>query len=143
MRIHHDDSPIDIAAICVAGAIRPRTRESIIRNASWPNRDRDDVVYSEISDAMADNTLAERTQSWWASTGANLTAALVSVTDVNEGLASHLIGASLHAHILAGDDTAADNVLRLAERAASWWEGHTAVRADLTLVDDPDVPGAP
>lgn len=136
MRVAHDDSPIDVAAISVAGAMRPRTREAITRAASWPNRDRDDVVYSEIADAMADQTLLARAEPWWAATGTNLTAALMSVTDAGEGLASHLIGASLHAHLLAGEDNNADSILRLAERAAAWCEGHLAGRDDLATTPD-------
>ena len=57
----------------------------------------------------------------------DLVAALEDLNGIDEACASFMVGAALHAKILAGEDTAPDAILRLAERATCWQQGQESV----------------
>lgn len=81
------------------------------------------AVQAAIEDSIAEDRWQSRTVPFWKASGENLTEALIAVTGVDEEIASHMIGAALHALILARQDTAPDAILRLAERAVCWDAG--------------------
>lgn len=115
---------LDAAAIAaVAGAMRPRQREAIHREASRPGTSPHETARQQLEHSIAENLNTDRTVPFWEATGPQLTEALTAVTDVDHQTASYLVGASLHALILGRQDTTPDHVLRLAERAASWHAG--------------------
>lgn len=113
------------AATAVGHALRPSLLEAIhAATVTWPSADRLGDVTALLATTMERALHQDRTVPFWSATGPQLTVALVTVVrDLDEPTASHLIGAALHAHILGRADTAADAVLRLAERAACWRAG--------------------
>lgn len=113
-----------VAARAVAHALRTSHREAI----RYGGRDPEEVIQT----SMMENWHTERTVSFWKATGPGLTAALQTVCDVDEAQASFLVGAALHATILARQDTAPDAILRLAERAACWDAGRRWVADRIT-----------
>lgn len=120
-----DRSCIAEAAAAVAAAMRPALLDAVLANAvAWPGTDPIGDVAAVLRAAMEGAWHQGRTVPFWQATGPQLTAALmVLVRDLDDALASHLIGAALHAHILGRADTAPDAILRLAERAACWRAG--------------------
>lgn len=84
-----------------------------------------------LTEAMSTDRLLERAGPWWTACGPALTDALAHVSDVDRTAASYLLGAAVHAHILAGTDLAQDAVLRLAERATTWHLGTRWVLDEL------------
>ena len=116
---------VAVATRAVAHALRPADHD-------WIERHQGCDPQAAIEHAMTENWHTERTVAFWKATGPGLTAALQHVTDVDESTASFLVGAALHAHVLAGKDTAPDAILRLAERAAMWEAGRRWV-ADRIL----------
>ena len=117
---------LEYVSMCVAGALRPRVRDAIAKRAAWPSDSPDRTVLHEIHTALQEDHNTDQTVPWWNATGHLVAEALVDLTDVDEKIATYLIGGSLHALILGGQDTTQDNVLRLAERAACWYVGHIA-----------------
>lgn len=127
-QVQADRACIDEAATAVAAALRPALFDAVrSRAVAWPGPEAGHDVAAVLRGAMEGAWHQERTVPFWAATGPQLTAALVVlVRDLDEATASHLVGAALHAHILGRADTAPDAILRLAERAACWRQGHAA-----------------
>jgi len=117
------DEQLHTACVAVAHSLRPGQFRAIARQATWPSKNKHADVAHIIETRMLNESDLARTGPWWAASGQTMTAALMSVREVREDLASHLIGASLQATITAGADLVSDNVLRLAESAASWIDG--------------------
>lgn len=114
-----------VARACeaVAEALRPRLRGELARQVPWPTTDSHADVRHLLESRIRAKADLARTLPFWEAAGQDLTVALTVVCDVDEGLASHLVGAALQAQVAAGQDLAPDNVLRLAERAACWLAG--------------------
>lgn len=115
------------AAEAVAYACRPGMRRDI-HTRQIGEGDPDDVedveglLYHALSGYEWERL--GRAQAWWGACGPDVTFALCHVIDdLEEKEASHVVGAAMWAHILAGADLVADSVLRLAERAACWEAG--------------------
>jgi len=117
------DEQLHTACLAVAHSLRPGQFRAIARQASWPSPDKHADVAFIIETRMLEESDRDRAFPWWAASGETMTAALMSVREVPEDLASHIIGASLQATITAGADLVSDNILRLAESAASWIDG--------------------
>ena len=117
------DEQLHTACLAVAHSLRPGQFRAIARQATWPSPDKHADVAFVIETRMLNESDLERTGPWWAASGETMTAALMSVRELDEGLASHLIGAALQGTITAGADLVSDNILRLAESAASWIDG--------------------
>lgn len=124
-----------LAVAAVLGGLRPRVRQAIHQRATWPRDRPEETAREQLERSIAENLHTERTVPFWKSTGPQLTDALQAVADVDAEIASYLVGASLHALILGGQDTAPDHVLRLAERAASWHAGHTSAPSPQTSTE--------
>lgn len=118
------DPDVAKAARAVAYALRPSHRDLLEQHHG--------DAAPAIETAMREDWHTERTVSFWQATGPGLTASLMHVTDADETTASFIIGASLHATILARQDTAPDSILRLAERAACWEAGRRWVTDRIT-----------
>ncbi len=120
-----DRASITEATTAVAASMRPALLDAVRdRAVTWPATDPVDDVAAVLRSAMEGAWHQDRTVPFWEATGPQLTAALVIVVrDLDEAVASHLIGAALHAHVLGRADTAPDAILRLAERAACWRQG--------------------
>lgn len=104
-----------VAARAVAHALRPSHRALI--------EQRHGDAAEAIEAAMREDWHNEVTVGFWQATGKGLVTALEHTAGVPEGDASFLVGASLHAILLAAQDRAPDAILRLAERAACWEAG--------------------
>jgi hypothetical protein len=117
------DERMHTACLAVAHALRPGPFRAIARQATWPTPDKHADVAHIIETRMREKSDLARTGPWWAASGPTMTAALMSVRELEEDLASYLIGAALQATITAGADLVSDSILRLAESAASWIDG--------------------
>lgn len=104
-----------VAARAVAHALPSRHRALIERHHG--------DAAAAIETSMRESWHQEVVAGFWTATGRGLVAALEHTLDVPEGDGSFLVGASLHAILLAKQDRAPDAILRLAERAASWEAG--------------------
>ena len=124
------DEQLHTACLAVAHTLRPGQFRSIARLASWPSPDKHADVAFVIETRMLNESDLERTAPWWAASGETMTAALMTVRELEEDLASHLIGAALQATITAGADLVSDSILRLAESAASWIDGRNHAGGD-------------
>lgn len=120
------DEYLHLACEAVTHALRPRDHDTIAQLATWPTADRDADIAYILETRQREQLDADRTVPWWEASGADVTAALMVVCDVDEGLGSHLVGVSVQAMILAGRDLVSDSILRLAERAACWIDGREA-----------------
>jgi len=112
------------ATRAVAAALRPAHAAEIQR--LLPGFERGAgvrAVQAAIEDSIVHDKRQGRTVSFWGATGEPLTESLMAITGVDEEVASHIVGAALHALILAKQDTAPDTILRLAERAVCWDAG--------------------
>ena len=76
-----------------------------------------------VATTMRDGSMHNRTLPFWNASGRDLFGALEDLTGVDEGLSSHMVGAALHALLLAGEDVRTDLVLALAERAVAYDRG--------------------
>jgi hypothetical protein len=127
-----------LACRATAHAMRPTARAQLARSRGFGSAARADQIErieSVLAEAMGTDSLLGRTAAWWSASGRPLTAALVHVTDLEEGQASYFVGAAVHAQIVSGGDLVQDAVLRLAERAASWHHGYlTALSMDAESV---------
>lgn len=124
-----DAMPLEVACEAVAHALRPRLRSVVAKQITWPTPDELVDVAFVLRTRIVEKSDADRTIPFWEASGYALTAALMDLRDIDESLASHLIGAALQAQITAGQDLVSDHVLRLAEAAAVWIDGKAAVSA--------------
>lgn len=118
------DPEVAVAARAVAHALRPSHAHTIERTHGDPE--------AAIARAMVEDWNLPRTGAFWTATGPGLCASLETITTVTDAEASFLIGAALHATLLAKQDTAPDAILRLAERAACWDAGRRWVADRIT-----------
>lgn len=125
------DAQLHLVCEAVARSLRQGQFRAIAAQATWPTPDKAADVAHIIETRMVEDSDIERTKPWWAARGLTMTASLMAVREIPEDLASQLIGAALQAHITAGADLVSDNILRLAEAAASWIDGRTHAEAEL------------
>lgn len=113
------------ATRAVEAALRPRAAESqrLLRAFELEHGAGVRAVQAAIEDSVVHDKHQERTVPFWGATGEPLTESLMAITGVDEDVASHIVGAALHALILAKQDTSPDTILRLAERAVCWDAG--------------------
>ena len=104
-----------VAARAVAHALRPTHRAALERKHG--------DAAEAIETSMRESWHQEAVAAFWTATGRGLVAALEQTTGLDEGASSFLVGASLHATLLGGQDKAPDAILRVAERAAMWDAG--------------------
>lgn len=120
-----DQSLLAYACSGVAGAAQPRfIRDMPVR----PGPDERPEAAVLLLRLINEGEHAETARTWMGTFGDQVTMSLMALRDVDESLASHLIGASLQAHISAGKDLATHSVLGLAEAAWAWLCGAAAVR---------------
>lgn len=113
-----------VAARAVAHALRPSHRAVIER--------RHGDAAEAIETSMREQWHHETVATFWTATGRGLVAGLEHTVGVEEGDASFLVGAALHAILLADQDRAPDAILRLAERAACWDAGRRWVLSTVS-----------
>jgi len=124
-RDHHMQDPHarDEAAKAVAHALRPRLRAIVAKQITWSTPDVLEDVAFVIRTRMEAKSDWARIGPWWKASGAHVTAALMDLRGIDEGLASHLVGAAVQAQVTAEQDVLSDSVLRLAEAASVWLDG--------------------
>ena len=106
-----------LAEVCeaVVGAARP----PILRSLPPNRHDAARHLWRSI-DERAD---VKRAAVWWGAFGEEVTQSLMDLRGIDRGFASHLIGASLQAHIIARLALGTDPILRLGEEALIWLNG--------------------
>ena len=116
--------PLTTACEAVAHALRPRPARVVAKHLAEPTPD---DVATVLRTRIAEKSDAKRTLPFWEASGYDLTAALMDLREIDESLASHLIGAALQAQISAGEDLHSHKVLELAEAALVWLDGAAKV----------------
>lgn len=118
-----DEDLLESAFSAVAHALRPRLRNIIAQQITWPTPDKVTDVAFVLRTRAASKADLDRIGPWWEASGYELTDALMDLRGIDRSLASHLIGAAVQAQVTAGQDLVSDYVLRLAEAAAVWLDG--------------------
>lgn len=109
------------AAFAVVGSLREPAARALRRALG---EESDAALASRITDAMTGARHAgDRVTTYWAASGQSSIRAVQDLTGVSEGTASMMVGAALHAQVLAGADVTEATVIGLAERAAAWDRG--------------------
>lgn len=89
------------------------------------------AAVTAVATAMRDGSMHNRTLPFWNASGRDLFGALEDLTGFDEGMASHMVGAALHALLMAGEDVRTDLVLALAERAVAYDRGLNLSHVDV------------
>ena len=119
----HDPEAREEAANAVAHALRPRLRAIVAKQITWSTPDVLEDVAFVIRTRMEAKSDIAVIGPWWEASGHDLTLALMELRGIDEGLASHLVGAAVQAQVTANEPLISDYVLRLAEAAAVWLDG--------------------
>ena len=123
------DDTVAGACLAVARSASPRTLNAIHQRViRWPTSDLAADVETLLTDAMREGWHQDRTVPFWEASGRALAASLCEVVaGLDELDATYLVGAAVHARVMAGLDLVPDAVLRQAERAACWAAGRSGV----------------
>ena len=111
-----DPELLRVSCEAVAGAARP----SLVK--ALPIRSREDMpayLRTRIEEHLDLAVIAP----WWEAFGTACVKSLMDLREVDQPLASHIIGASVQAHVSARQDLDSGSVIRLGEGALTWMAG--------------------
>lgn len=118
-----DADPIEVACKAVAHALRPRLARLIAKQITWPTPNVLEDVAFVLGTRIREQSDKDRTLPFWEASGYDLTAALMDLREIDESLASHLVGAALQAQVCSGQDLSSYKIRELAEAALVWLDG--------------------